>query len=266
MLHYSLAKIADRPKGSKVPLPPIAPRLAPEKQYLVALRTILTAAAREVREGIIPLYQQERQVRSYTGDAREEWFARLRSLINEMEATVTGTVSGILDLEAKQHTKGFMAAAKRALGIDLAAVIHDEDLVEYVQMAVARNTSLIKNFGDDLLKRIEQTVYDNSIAGNTVATLRAKLKEQFGISDRRAKLIAQDQTAKFNSDLNKVRQTQAGVTSYQWMTSHDERVRERHRRLDGKEYKWGEPTGAEDGLPPGQPIRCRCVARGVVTF
>lgn len=266
MLRYSLAKAADRPKVSRVLLPPVSPRLAPEKQYVAVLRRVLNGAALEVAESVIPLYQAERVARAYTGDADPNWFVRLRSLINELTNVATGAVRNILDLEGRQHTKGFMAAAKKALGIDLAAVIHDEDIVYYVETAVARNVSLITNFGDDLLKRIEQTVYENSIAGNTVATLKAKLKEQFGISDRRAQLIARDQIGKFTSDLNRIRQTQAGVTSYEWMTSHDERVRERHRRLDGKVYKWGEATGAEDGLPPGQPIRCRCVARGVVEF
>lgn len=271
MLRYSLAKAAPRPKGTTVNLPPQPPRLAPELRYIAALRVVLAETAQETRTSVIPAYEADRQVeraqRAFTGDAaKAEWFASLRALMNRLTNTASQTVANILDLEAKQHTKGFMAAARKALGIDLAAVVRDEDLEDYLRAAVDRNVSLITNFGDDLLKRIEQTVYDNSIAGNTVATLRSKLKEQFGISDRRAQLIARDQVGKFTGDLNRIRQTQAGVTSYTWLTSHDERVRERHRKIDGKEYKWGEPTGAEDGLPPGQPIRCRCVARGVVTF
>jgi SPP1 gp7 family putative phage head morphogenesis protein len=159
-----------------------------------------------------------------------------------------------------------MASAKRSLGIDLKAVVRQEDLDDYMRAATARNTSLITSLGDDVVKRVEQTVYSNSIAGNSATTLRKALQEQFGITDRRAKLIARDQTSKFNADLNKIRQQQAGVTSYSWMTAHDERVRPLHRSLDGKTYKWGEATGAEQGLPPGQPILCRCVARGIVEF
>ncbi|MBB3565808.1 uncharacterized protein with gpF-like domain [Rhizobium sp. BK512] len=107
-----------------------------------------------------------------------------------------------------------MAKAKRALGINLSAVVRDEDLADYLQAAVARNTSLIQSLSDDIVKRIEQTVYTNGIAGNSVTTLRKSLQAQFGITDRRARLIARDQTGKFNSDLNKIRQQQAGVTSY----------------------------------------------------
>jgi SPP1 gp7 family putative phage head morphogenesis protein len=271
MLRYSLAKTVDRPKGTSVTLPPIQVRLAAENEYYAALRRMLTQIAAETREDIIPRYQAdiqaERARRAFTGDGAEgTWFTRLRSLINQLTGTAAQTVRNVLNLEAQRHTANFMAAAKKALGIDLAAVVRDEDLAEYLQAAVDRNTSLITNLGDDIRQRIERTVYDNSIAGNSVATLKKQLAKQFGFADSRAQLIARDQTSKFNSDLNRIRQTQAGVTSYSWMTSHDERVRPLHRALDGKVYKWGEPTGAEDGLPPGQPIRCRCVARGIVEF
>lgn len=280
MLRYSLAKAVDRPKGTRATLPPITPRLAPEIQYRAALRRLLTAAAKEVRESVIPLYEAERTIRAYTGDADPNWFVRLRAMINELTGVVNGTVRSILDLEGKQHTKGFMAAAKKALGIDLAAVIHDEDIADYVETAVARNVSLITGFSDDLIKRIEQTVYENSIAGNTVATLKAKLKEQFGISDRRAQLIARDQIGKFNSDLNRTRQTQAGVTEYGFLTSNDERVRKNHSAMEGKTCRWDDASKyrADDGtwqsrssiggvnLHPGQDYQCRCVSRGIVVF
>ena len=267
MLRYSLAKAVARPKGSRIILPPVSPRLAPERQYLAALRRILAEAGREVRETIYPLYEaekaQKRAERAYSADAGQEWFIRLRSLLRAMDATAHGMVRNILDLEAKQHTKGFMAAAKKALGIDLAAVVRDEDLTVYVETAVARNVSLITNFSDELLKRIEQTVYDNSIAGNTVATLKAKLKEQFGIADRRAQLIARDQVGKFTGDLNRKRQQQAGIEEYEYMTSHDERVRPLHQSYDGKTFRWDTPPA--DGHP-GTAIRCRCIARGIVSF
>lgn len=268
MLRYSLAKTVSRPKGTRAVLPPVSPRLAPELQYKAALRRMLAEAARETREGIIPLYQadqaMDRARRAFTGDAaRGDWFVRLRSMMRAMDAVATGTVRTILDLEAKQHTKGFMAAAKRALGIDLAAVVRDEDLTDYVETAVARNVSLITSFSEDIVKRIEQTVYDNSIAGNTVATLKAKLKEQFGIADRRAQLIARDQIGKFTGDLNRRRQQQAGLEEYEYMTSQDERVRPLHQSYDGKTYRWDSPPA--DGHP-GTAVRCRCVARGIVVF
>lgn len=273
MLRYSIAKLgrqAGRKKGTTADLPIIEGRLGTEKAYYTALRSMLALIASETRESIIPLYEAElrakRAARAYTGDAGREWFTRLRQLAVQLSRVASDTVENLLSLESRRHTDTFMAAAKRAIGIDLRSVVQQEDLADYLREAAGRNASLISNLAEDVVKRIEQTVYSNSIAGNSVATLRKALQEQFGIVDRRAKLIARDQTAKLNSDLNRVRQEQAGVTSYVWMTSRDERVRERHKRLDGKTYKWGEATGAEQGLPPGQPVQCRCIARGVVEF
>lgn len=273
MLRYSIAELGrqrGRAKGTTAELPPVQARLAGEKEYYAALRSILAEMAKEARESIVPLYQADmlikRTQRALTGDADPFWFSRLSVLRMALVRIASNTVDRILNLEGLRHTENFMAAAKRALGIDLRAVVRQEDIEAYVREAVGRNTSLIQGFADDLQKRIEQTVYSNGIAGNSVATLRKSLQEQFGFSDRRAKLIARDQMGKFNSDLNRIRQTQAGLTSYVWSTSHDERVRERHRKLDGKTYKWGEATGAEQGLPPGQPVQCRCIARGVVEF
>lgn len=273
MLRYSLSKLgrqAGRKKGTTAELPIIEGRLGTEKAYYAALRSMLTQMATEARESVIPLYEAElsakRAQRAYTGDADQSWFSRIKALTVALQRVASDTVNRILNLEAQRHTEQFMATAKKAIGIDLRSVVQQEDLAEYLVEAAGRNTSLITGLADDTIKRIEQTVYNNSIAGNSVTTLRKALQEDFGISDRRAKLIARDQTAKLNSDLNRRRQEQAGVTSYSWLTSRDERVRERHRKLEGKVYKWGEATGAEGGLPPGQPVNCRCVSRGIVEF
>lgn len=273
MLRYSMSKLgrqAGRAKGTKAELPPIEGRLSTEREYYAALRSMLSEMAKETRESIIPAYQSERTKKRATPalrlDADPSWFNRLSALMLALTRTAQNTVNDILALEAIRHTDTFIEVARRTLGINLRSVVQQEDLGDYLQAAAARNASLIKGLADDVVKRIEQTVYENSIAGNSVATLRANLKEQFDISDRRARLLARDQSSKLNSDLNRIRQEQAGVTEYIWSTSRDERVRERHKRLEGKVYKWGQPTGAEQGLPPGQPINCRCVARGVVVF
>lgn len=273
MLRYSIAKLgrqAGRKAGTKAELPPVNARLSAEKEYNAALRSMLAALAKETREGIIPLYvaeqQQKRAQPSLTGDADTFWFNKIQALAQSLARVASETVNRVLRLESQKHTENFMATAKRTLGIDLRSVVQQEDLAGYLTEAAGRNTSLITSLADDTVKRVQQAVYDNGIAGNSAATLRKTLQEQFGIVDRRAKLIARDQTAKWNADMSRIRQQQAGVTSYVWMTSHDERVRERHRKLDGKTYKWGEATGAEGGLPPGQPVQCRCVARGVVEF
>jgi SPP1 gp7 family putative phage head morphogenesis protein len=267
MIRYNLARLAERRKGTVQPLPPIHGSLGAEKAYLKALRSMLREMAAHVRQHIVPIAEREIAAqRALTRDMGEHDFDSLESLTERLVAIASATVRRILGLEAKRHTDTFMATAKRVLGVDLAAVVRQEDLAGYLDTAAARNAGLIKSIGDDTVKRIQTAVTNAVINGTPAKDLRKELTRQFGFSDRRAKVVARDQIAKLTSDMNRRRQTQAGVTSYRWRTSEDERVRPLHRELDGKVYEWGKPTGAEDGLPPGQPIMCRCVAIGIVQF
>lgn len=256
---YKIADLMRRGgrRSANVILPPISGTLQTERAYLKAERAMLRGIARLVVDIIVP---------RYVGDADAQSFDRLKRIAEALVRVAQTTVNRILGLEAIRHTEKFVQVARSTLGIDVSAIVTQEDLTEYLAIAARRNADLIKSQSDDMIRRIEQATITNQLAGNPVSVLRKKLTDEFGIADRRAKLIARDQTAKLNSDLNRIRQTQADVKRYQWMTSHDERVRELHRRIDGNEYQWGKPTGAESGLPPGQPIQCRCVARGIVRF
>lgn len=231
------------------------------RSYLAELRRLNQKIAKATRDTILPAYRRE-----LTVDARESDFDALRRLIAGLLSTTTDTVRNLLLLDAIKHTERFAANAKAAFGINLQGVISTEDLQDYLDRAALRNAGLIKGMTDDLVKNIQLVTTTALVNGETAGQLQKKLKKQFELSDARARLIARDQTSKLNAELNKIRQQQAGVDKYTWRTSRDERVRERHRKLNGKVYKYGETTGAEEGQEPGQPIQCRCIAQGVIEF
>lgn len=267
MIRYNLARLAERRKGTVLSLPAIHGSLGAETAYLKALRALLREMAAETRETIVPLAVAELSAsRTLTKDVEQSWFERLINLSVRLNIIAEQTVNRILGLEAKRHTETFMSTAKRALGVDLSAVVRQEDLGDYLRAAATRNAALIKGLSDDMVKRVQQVATDAVINGRSAKDLKSEMTRQFHFGDNRAKLIARDQIGKLNSDLNRIRHQQAGIEEYTWRTSHDERVRRLHRELDGKVYKYGKPTGAEEGLPPGQPIQCRCVAQAIVRF
>lgn len=270
MLRYSVASLADRRKGTVQPLPAIHGSVGAEAAYLKALRVMLRELVAYVRQNTLPAAEREmaakRAAARLTVDMGEHDFDALETLASQLSAVASNVVRRILGLEAKRHTEAFLAAAKRVLGVDLSAVVRQEDLEAYLNNAALKNAGLIKGLASDVVKRVSQTVMNAVVNGSPVKALRKKLTEDFGFADRRAKLIARNEVASLNSDLNRERQVQAGVTTYTWRTSADERVRPLHRHLDGKVYEYGKPTGAEDGLPPGKPVNCRCIAVGIVQF
>jgi SPP1 gp7 family putative phage head morphogenesis protein len=268
-MRYNLANmVRNRKPGTTALMPVIEQSAGVERSYLAQLRRIEHEAARGIREVIIPAYERRQaQLRDgLTRDADEASMDALRLLVGAMVRAVTAQVTQLLKLEGLRHTKAWMSTARRTFGIDLTSVVREDDLADFLEVAALRNASLIRGLSDDLLKRVAHETTTALLAGEAVKDLQARLKRQLAISDSRARLIARDQTSKLTSDLNRKRHEEAGVNSYVWRTSQDERVRERHRALEGKVYKYGEPTGAEEGLPPGQPIQCRCIAQGRVEF
>jgi SPP1 gp7 family putative phage head morphogenesis protein len=270
MQTFNLGELAARKtRRRRVALPPITDSRGAQKEYRKTLRAILRALAKAVREDILPAAERElaAQKAALTRDAWGEFqFQQLLDLSVTLRIAAEGLVGRILMLEGKRHTEKWQASVRSTLGIDIAAVVREEDIAELVQAALRRNAALIRSLADDVVARVERATYDAILQGKTAKQLRDDLTHQFGVADSRAKLIARDQTAKLTSDLNRIRHQQAGIDRYVWSTSKDERVRPRHQKLDGREYAYSEPTGAEDGLPPGKPIQCRCVARAVVSF
>lgn len=259
---YKLASmVKGRRPGTVAQVPMIVVPLGFERSLLAQLRQVEQSIAQGLRDIIIPRYKAK-----LTTDADEDSFNALRLLVGAMVRSASQQVAQLLKLEGRRHTKAWMAAARRAFGIDLSSVVAEEDLEDYLDQASLRNAGLIRGMADDILKRVATETTNALISGESAAALQARLKRQLEIGDSRARLIARDQTSKLTADLNRIRHQQAGIEKYIWRTSADERVRPRHRDLEGRVYAYGEPTGAEEGLPPGQPIQCRCIAQAVVEF
>lgn len=133
-----------------------------------------------------------------------------------------------------------------------------------VQVSEARedNIQLVENAARAYAADVREIFGDPDNAGLRVEALRDLLIERGNVSESRAALIARDQTLKLNGSINRIRQTAAGVESYVWSTSGDERVRETHEKQDGETYEWNSPP-AETGHP-GQDFQCRCVPIPVI--
>jgi SPP1 gp7 family putative phage head morphogenesis protein len=129
---------------------------------------------------------------------------------------------------------------------------------------IARDNSikLVENAARSYAGAVRDMFNDPSVtAGLRWEDLRDKLLETGDVWESRAELIARDQTLKLNGAINRSRQQAAGVTSYVWSTSGDERVRDTHAELDGKTFDWGAPP--EPGNP-GEDFQCRCVALPII--
>lgn len=143
----------------------------------------------------------------------------------------------------------------------------DDDLDALKELWVGENLDLIRSIDDEAMRRIRQaltaritgSVNHAGLAKDLIAEIQAITEKE----KSRAELIARDQLGKLHGQINRRKQESLGIDEYEWETSHDERVRDSHRALQGKVFSWSKPP--PEGHP-GYPIRCRCIALPVIDW
>lgn len=180
-----------------------------------------------------------------------------------LSSTFTAHVEGLTDklgpriepafLRLASETAKANARALASMGLDVRGQLGPQ-----IEMFREWNVSLIKSAGREYINQVTGVLDDPDNWGLTVEALTAKLVERGDVSESHAALIARDQTSKMNAAINEHRQRAAGVTSYVWSTSLDERVRETHVANEGQTFEWATPP--EETGNPGDDVNCRCVA------
>lgn len=145
------------------------------------------------------------------------------------------------------------------------------DMTEVLNASVIEQVSLIKSISMEYLAGVQQAVMRSVTTGRGLADLQPYLEKHKGITMRRARMIAQDQTRKSYNNLNRGRMEKLGLKKFQWLhTGGSAHPRELHVRYDGRIFSFDDPpvidenTG-ERGIP-GQAINCRCRMRPVIDF
>lgn len=258
-----IQQASKRKRGRKAKPKPVYVSRKLEIDYTRALLQIIDDMHADTVDALMPLTE-----RPNVGDSvmvADGLFSDFKSSFGALGKSIKGKVSGIADALAKTVVSKQQQASddqltdmiRKQTGIDFSGLMADEALQEAIDEAVAANIALINSIPQQYLDRVEQAVMAALQSGTLNDTLADELKKIKGVTDNRASLIASDQLGKINSRLSQIRQQSLGITHYFWSTSHDERVRAKHRRWDGDRIAWDNPP--PDGHP-GQPIRCRCVA------
>lgn len=152
---------------------------------------------------------------------------------------------------------------KKTFGINLLDDYYLGDFYQkMLQQWVSENVDLIKTIPQNSLQKMKEIVYEDYMRGCTTTEIVRKIQQQYGTDKRHARLIARDQTAKLNAKINQSQQTDAGVKQYKRSDSRDRRVRESHRKLNGRIFRWDNPPETDDGrrCHPGEDYQCRCCA------
>lgn len=159
---------------------------------------------------------------------------------------------------------------KKSAGIDVFS--GSLQMQDYLRAAAQQNAQLITSIPQKYLDDVQTLVMANMRSGMRPGFIEKALQDQFGVTQRRAKMIARDQTGKIQGELAERQQRDSGFEYFQWLDSDDSRVRDRHRAIAEKVtaygpgvYRWDNLPLSQDGVPirPGSDYQCRCTSRPV---
>jgi SPP1 gp7 family putative phage head morphogenesis protein len=275
---------APRRARRRVTLRPIGHSIAFEAALVVASRDAIRRLDRECRADIMAAaVAQGGRLKLDAGGtlgsgktALGQALARLGEVADRIISALVIRFERLFGDEGDRFDRRFVASLSASINdpVDLARVLRKSGLDLRAEAAAERHAALIGGLTAEIEKRIASRVGDLMVAGASNKAIADALAQEFGFGLRRAAFIARDQASKWNGELNRFRQQDAGVTEYVWSTSGDERVRGNpdgkypnakpsHWAREGKTFRWNKPP--EDGHP-GIAINCRCVAKAVIEF
>lgn len=133
----------------------------------------------------------------------------------------------------------------------------------------------ITGFTEEEIIRLRKDIAANVSTGNRQEAIVQSLQRSYGITERKAKFLARQETNLLMAKFKETRYTSANVKEYRWgcvAGSKNHPVRPSHKVLENKIFRWdtppitssqGEPTRRNN---PGQDYNCRCFARPIIRF
>ena len=265
----------------------LIPSAAIEQRYYTALRILIDRMTAETELELRKLFKTEHA---------EEFFAQDLAPTVAQDASISSQARILTNALLKKFTDLFASLAKpmaeefakasdkssdiavkssiRHLSDELSLptkTIASGPLNDILNATVTENVGLIKSIPNHYLSGVQGAVMRSITTGNGMQDLVPYLQKHKGITLRRARTIARDQTKKAFANLSKERMQKIGVREYIWRhTSGSRQPRKLHEELDGRVCRYDDPPVIQKSPlvrgHPGQLINCACRMQPILKF
>lgn len=267
--------MAQRPKY----LPAVQPNAGLRVMYDKRIMALIRKMVDDVTKSVMAAYEENPPRVAQLAMAADELPSdQLRRLFRELSKQWRAS----FEVGAHELAEYFAQAASQRSDVQLKAILTKAGFAvtfklspaqrDILKAVVAENVALIKSIPEQYLTAVGGAVMRSVQVGRDVGGLRKELQEQFGVTRRRASLIARDQNNKATSAFNRARQLEIGVKQARWMHSRAGKTkRPTHVAKNGKLYDvatgWYDPDAYGKGkgayIWPGQLINCRCTSQSL---
>lgn len=264
---------------------------AQQRKYVIALNKIIKLMTVETKKELSKLFEGQIADNYFENQKQEESMAMDASIASQAKLIISGLSqkfqklfrlkSKVLankmvnDLTKISKTSLHSSLKQLSGGLSLKTGVVSEGVKNVSTAIIAENVSLIKTIPQDYFKNITGAVMRSITTGNGLADLIPEINKYSKTTERKAKLMALDQTRKAYNNINKQRMTNVGIKSFQWVHSYGgAQPRESHMKIDRHIFSFAnlEQEQAALGVPeadrglPSMPINCRCTMNPVIDF
>ena len=167
--------------------------------------------------------------------------------------------------DAMQNTDVSLSNALKAAGLTIEFKM-SAPMNNALQATITENVGLIRSIPEKYFTEVEGLVMRSVARGRDLSYLTDELQKRYGITRRRAALIARDQNNKATSVMQAARQKSLGITQGIWRHSHaGKEPRPSHVKADGKVFDLDKGMFLDGKwVMPGEEINCRCTWSAVL--
>jgi len=244
---------------------------------------------RDIKKLVLGMIEKTEKsiIRLFEGGVASEFFAEDASITSKAKILLNKLsvrFESLFGEKSKKLAKSMVKRSEKASASSLTSSLNkfsddinlrtktkSVDLHEIIKASVSENVDLIKSIKSYYLFSVKKQVFRSITTGNGLQDLVPALQNFKGITLRKAKNMALDQTRKVYNNVNAERMKRSGIEEFIWVHSgSSQSPRKDHIEMDGNKYSFDnlpiivEKTG-ERGIP-GQAINCRCTMKPVYDF
>lgn len=249
--------------------------------YVKELQKLTSAMNKECKEKLAELYKKgypdiafdesiSSQVRIALNQLNKKYSDKFSARSKVLVQSLLKKTNRYTNWQLNNSLKTMLGAAASQFTLSGSAISPEKS--EIMKALLFENVSLIKSIPDEYFKQITGAVARSIENGEGIRWLAKELHSYGAKTERRAQLIAQDQTRKAYTSINLRNFQDSNIRKFKWLHSGGSRdPRPYHKDvLDGQIFDIDDPpiidprTG-EKGYP-GQLPYCRCTMAAVLDF
>lgn len=254
----------------QIVLRPVHPNAGLEAAFRKKLETLIDQMQASIERYLLAAYRahppemaQDESPAATMKKVMQKLKARWQSRFDEAAPRLAKYFSQAMQDRSDRQLRQILRDGGFAVSFTMSRAAND-----VMRATMAEQVGLIRNMSQKHLHEIEGLVMRSVQEGRDLAPLYSDLRARYGMTRRRAALIAKDQNNKATAMMNRVRQTELGIDEAIWQHSHaGKEPRPTHVANSGKRYKvaegWLDPAIGKR-IWPGTEINCRCQSRSVI--